>query len=210
VPKLEKLLEDVKPEHNFITKDGQKIRNLSQLQKSLLNMKSEVFDHHANQGRNDFSNWIRDVYKNKALADTISACRTKEEISQKVRDALIESARSRKKHDVRSIIEVAKKEVDQKIEVQKKEEGRIKKVEEKNMDIRRPEVKHEQAAKKEEAKFQPKKEEHVFIEKPPRTFTKEERPVNISNKTYMKASIVDFVFGITIGFIAILILKQLL
>jgi hypothetical protein len=199
---LANLLENVKPENYFITKDGQKIRNISQLQKLLLNMKDDVFDHHTKQGRNDFSNWIRDIYKDRALADTVMLCRTKQSLAEKLKEKLIETARSKKQRgDVRPIIAAAKKETDERVQTQKKNEETIRKVEEKTPE--QPKV------QKEEAKIIPKKEEHVFVNRPPRTFTSEERAANI-RASYPKLTVVDLVFGAVICVIVILILKQIL
>lgn len=202
------LLENVKPEYYFITKDGQKIRNISQLQKLLLTMSDDVFDHHTKQGRNDFSNWIRDVYKDKAFADIVILCRTKHTLSEKLKEKLIETARSKKQRcDVRPIIAAAKKEIDERVQTQKKNEERIRKAEE-----RKPEqqIRQEQPrVQKEEANIVPKKEEHVFVNKPPRTFTSEEKAANIS-APYPKMTFVDLVFGAIICVIVILILKQIL
>lgn len=196
------LLENVKPENYFITKDGQKIRNISQLQKLLLNMKDDVFDHHTKQGRNDFSNWIRDIYKDRALADSVMLCRTKQSLAEKLKEKLIETARSKKQRgDVRPIIAAAKKETDERVQTQKKNEETIRKAEEKKPE--QPKV------QKEEAKVIPKKEEHVFVNRPPRIFTSGERAANIS-ASYPKLTVVDLVFGAIICVIVILILKQIL
>jgi hypothetical protein len=176
--------------------------------KTLLNMDDSTFAHHVNQERNDFFNWVNDIYGDKALSSTVLSCRTKNELAQKLKEKLNDAVKKKKAQDVRRIIEEAKKEVKEKIEEQEKSEAKAKIIES------RPEPKkeHEQPKieKKPEIKIRPRTEKHVFVNRPPRTFSKEEKPVNISSAAYMKASVIDFVFGIIIGVIAILILKQLL
>ena len=215
------ILADTKPENYFITKDGQKLRNLSHLHKALLAMSDDVFSHHVNRQKNDFYNWVRDVYKDAALSNAILNCRTKQELSQKIKLSLEEAVRKRrdsnassvirkdtavkniikKDSDVRNIISEAKKETEQKIKLLEAIERPIE-IQQKKEPVKE--------VKKEEAKESyPKTEKQVFVEKPPRTFTNEERVVKINSATYVKASAIDLVFGVIIGVIVILIIKQL-
>jgi hypothetical protein len=197
---LGNILENVKPEHMFVTKDGQKIRNISQLQKSLVRMSDDVFDHHTKQGRNDFSNWIKDIYKDKALAETVVKCRTKKELADKLKEKLIETAKNNK-HIARPVIVAAKIKAAEKTNVQANSSWKIKAEEKK------PEIKQQQP-KLQEPEIQAETEEQVFVNKPMRVFTSEERSVNMAGK-HPKITIYDFFFGIVIGVIALLILKQL-
>lgn len=207
---MEGLLVDARPENHFITKDGQRIKNLYQLQKTLLNMNDDVFSHHVNQDRNDFYNWVKDIYKDKALESTVLNCKTKNELAQKLKEKLNEAIRKKKEQDVRKIIEEAKQEVAEKIKEQEKaEKANAEPVpEKKEAKAEERKAEHPARAKREESR-KPRTEKHVFVNKPPRTFTKEERPVEINNTSYMKMSLIDFAFGIIIGIIAILIIKQL-
>ena len=61
---------------SFKLADGKEIKNLNELNKSLENIDENVFRHHANDERNDFSNWVRDVVGDEKLAEDLS--RTKE------------------------------------------------------------------------------------------------------------------------------------
>ena len=203
------ILSDAKPENHFITKDGQRIKNIYQLQKSLLNMNDEVFSHHVNSERNDFYNWARDIYNNEQLSSAILNCRTKEELSQNLKEKLDTAIKHKKEQDMRRILEEAKKESEEKKKAQEEAAEREEKIERKALPKKETRItaEREEPAKKE---IKPRKEEHVFVNKPPRQFTKEERPISINSATYMKANVIDFVFGIIIGIIAILIIKQLI
>ena len=70
-----KVSANTKPEFYFKLINGQKIKNLFGLVYALDKMPDDVFYHHANQQRNDFSNWIMDIFKQKKLADEISKAR---------------------------------------------------------------------------------------------------------------------------------------
>jgi len=55
----------------FLTIDGRRIRNLMELVELLESMDDHAYCHHANSGRNDFSNWIRDVMGYRDLAESM-------------------------------------------------------------------------------------------------------------------------------------------
>jgi|GEM_PF-2621633 len=240
---MEDILSDVKPEYHFITKDGKRIKNLYQLHKSLLTMDDVIFNHHVNAERNDFYNWVRDMYGDDKLKSAVLKCKTKKELAQKIKEELDDAVKKKKEHDLRLIIKEAKEEVKQKLSEQKKAEEFLKRIESRPLkkEVKKEELRYEaKPEKKEEIKpikneikltkktednkvesikrevrdevsgKQPKEEENVFVPKPPRTFAKEEKPVTFGNVPYIKASAVDFVFGIIIGVIVILIIKQLL
>ena len=67
-----KVLDNAKPEFYFRLINGQKIKNLLSLVNVLDKITDDVFYHHVNEQRNDFSNWIRDIFKQKKLADEIA------------------------------------------------------------------------------------------------------------------------------------------
>src|SRR3989338_4711077 len=66
--------------HCFYTKDGKIIRNLAQLRDELKVMPPEVFDHHVNERKNDFSSWIKDVFGQEKIANKISAAKTRDDL----------------------------------------------------------------------------------------------------------------------------------
>ena|SRR3989344_7450238 len=56
-------------EQHFILKDGKELKDLKELTESLHIMQDNLFFHHVNSSRNDFSNWINDVFDEKDLAE---------------------------------------------------------------------------------------------------------------------------------------------
>jgi len=85
-PYAAKFLQDVPGEHVFVLNDGRKLRNLDELVMVLQNMSDSVFSHHVNDSKNDFANWIRDIVKEKDMADSISSKRTKKELLATLRN----------------------------------------------------------------------------------------------------------------------------
>ena len=59
----------------FYLKDGRKLKSLVELTEALESMSEDVFRHHVNEARNDFSNWIKDVFKDEELAKDIKDIR---------------------------------------------------------------------------------------------------------------------------------------
>lgn len=59
-------------EYHFYLLDGRKLGSVYELIEALETMSDDVFRHHANEYKNDFSNWLKDVFKEKELANEIS------------------------------------------------------------------------------------------------------------------------------------------
>ena len=92
-PQKPKVLKECKAELAFVLNDGRQLKSLVHLIDELENMPDEVFNHHVNEFKNDFSSWIRDVFKDDILADEL----------QLVNDRL-ETQRTLLKHTVRSFL----------------------------------------------------------------------------------------------------------
>jgi len=60
--------------------DGTMLKNLSDLKHSLKNMKEDTFKIYVNKRNNEFSLWVKDVFKNRKLAREIKKAKTKERI----------------------------------------------------------------------------------------------------------------------------------
>ena len=74
-----KLLSDVPDSHAFRCCDGRTIRNVRELGKTLAHMADESFRYHANQHKNDFSTWVKDVIGDEKLARHLSRTSDKRE-----------------------------------------------------------------------------------------------------------------------------------
>ena len=72
-----KILGEAPEEHHFVVADGKKLKNILELADALETMSEEIFAHHANQFKNDFSSWVRDVFYDHSLAEDISRAKNK-------------------------------------------------------------------------------------------------------------------------------------
>ena len=72
-----KLLGEAPQEQHFVVADGKKLKNILELADALETMSDEIFKYHANEFKNDFSSWVRDVFYDHSLADDISKARNK-------------------------------------------------------------------------------------------------------------------------------------
>ncbi|MBI2656148.1 hypothetical protein HYX03_00225 [Candidatus Woesearchaeota archaeon] len=72
-----KILGEAPEEHHFIVADGRKIKNIIELADALETMSEEIFMHHANELKNDFSSWVKDVFYDHSLAEDIARARNR-------------------------------------------------------------------------------------------------------------------------------------
>ena len=72
-----KILGEAPEEHHFVVADGKKLKNIIELADALETMSEEIFRHHANEFRNDFSTWVKDVFYDHSLAEDISRARNR-------------------------------------------------------------------------------------------------------------------------------------
>lgn len=66
-----KILGDVNSAHCFYLCNGAILRNLDELFNALQNIDDEVYKYHANNEKNDFCNWIKDVVSDAELASNL-------------------------------------------------------------------------------------------------------------------------------------------
>lgn len=85
-----KLHNNVKPENEFFLQDGRQLKNLKELVTALNTMDEATFSHHVNENKNDFHNWIRDVYEDKHFARKLLMARTRQETAYQVQRRIME------------------------------------------------------------------------------------------------------------------------
>jgi hypothetical protein len=66
------LTRDIPQEKYFILANGQPVKNVAELAAILDQLEDHVFNHHVNTDRNDFHNWVKDVFEDVELARKIS------------------------------------------------------------------------------------------------------------------------------------------
>lgn len=72
-----KILGEAPVEHHFVVADGKKLKNIIELADALETMTEEIFRHHANEFRNDFATWVKDVFYDHSLAEDISRAKNR-------------------------------------------------------------------------------------------------------------------------------------
>ena len=72
-----RILGEAPKDRHFIVADGRKVKNILELADALETMSEEMFTHHANELKNDFSIWVKDVFYDHSLADDISRARNR-------------------------------------------------------------------------------------------------------------------------------------
>ncbi|MFH1173809.1 MAG: hypothetical protein V1725_01610 [archaeon] len=74
---LRKLAPD---EKCFFLCTGQVIKHYKELADELGNVDEGVFHYHVNSGKNDFANWVRDVFAEPELADALQHAHSKDHV----------------------------------------------------------------------------------------------------------------------------------
>jgi hypothetical protein len=83
-----KLNDSVGDQFYFHLSNGAVLKSARELLDSLEGMDDGTFRHHVNQERNDFSNWINDVYGSRSLAEQVRGCTTKDSVAACLRKAI--------------------------------------------------------------------------------------------------------------------------
>jgi hypothetical protein len=74
-----RVLGDVSGDKRFFCHDGCIASNLQQLAECLSHMDEQSYNHHVTGEKNDFSNWVRDVFGDHRLANELARSRNKDE-----------------------------------------------------------------------------------------------------------------------------------
>lgn len=73
------------PENVFYVCNGTVLNNLDEMLTELEKMDEGSFRHHVNESKNDFSNWMNDIFREAELADKIRNVMDKKKIVEIVR-----------------------------------------------------------------------------------------------------------------------------
>lgn len=73
-----KLKKKIPEEHFFMLITGARLRNIKELADALENIDISHYEHHVNENKNDFANWIKDVFEEFDLAEKIKTAKNKD------------------------------------------------------------------------------------------------------------------------------------
>lgn len=80
-----RILEEAGPENYFHCSDGSILKSLTELEQKLRAAHPAVFSHHVNSQKNDFHNWVRDVFGDNELAAAILPLRSPQAMAAAIR-----------------------------------------------------------------------------------------------------------------------------
>jgi len=68
------------PREHFVLKNGKTLKSGAELKQALPSMDDATYKHHVTKDRNDFANWIADVYRDTETANSIRKAHNKQDI----------------------------------------------------------------------------------------------------------------------------------
>ncbi|MGV8087378.1 MAG: hypothetical protein ACP5N1_07135 [Candidatus Woesearchaeota archaeon] len=77
---MENLDVKVSEDKAFVLNDSRKLFSLRDLANTLPDMSEQVFTYHTTNGRNDFADWIKNIFLLDELSNKVRSCKTKEEL----------------------------------------------------------------------------------------------------------------------------------
>lgn len=88
---MDSISSDVPPANKFWVHDGKVLKNLQELKVALQKMSEDTYKFHANNNKNDFANWINDIYKNHELAQQMRTAKSRQDAARAIDKALNDS-----------------------------------------------------------------------------------------------------------------------
>ena len=84
----EKLLGNTPEEYAFKCCDGREFSKMAELGQALASMGDEVYAYHKNEGKSDFSAWVKDIIGDEKLARDLDKSRSKSQAKKSVEDRI--------------------------------------------------------------------------------------------------------------------------
>ncbi|RLB07432.1 MAG: hypothetical protein DRG27_06465 [Deltaproteobacteria bacterium] len=145
-----KVLKNAPDEMVFYLRDGRTLKNIKELLDALYDMHDDVFYHHVSNERNDFCNWINDVFGYKKLATQLKRIKTRDGTIKKIKLTIVAELKNKKaKPKAKAVKRKAVKRTIKKKPAKKK--AKKKKIVKKKVAKKKP-AKNKKAAKKQSGK----------------------------------------------------------
>jgi hypothetical protein len=81
--------------NEFVLQDGRALGNVRELALALRDMSEATFAFHANETKNDFAYWVRDVFADSKLTNELFRATTREEAADKIEERLAALAKEK-------------------------------------------------------------------------------------------------------------------
>ena len=86
---VKKLFTEAAPHNQFFVSDGSIIKNVAELVEALEKMHEDTYKSHANEQKNDFGNWVKDVFGQHELAENLKSAASKADAQLAVAKTLL-------------------------------------------------------------------------------------------------------------------------
>lgn len=86
---VKKLFTEAHPSNHFFVSDGSVIKNVVELIDSLEKMHEDTYKFHANEEKNDFASWVKDVFGEHQLAENLKSAASKADAQLAVAKSLL-------------------------------------------------------------------------------------------------------------------------
>lgn len=87
---------DIQPEEYFRLSNGRVLKNLYELMNALKSIDEDTFKSHVNEEKNDFGNWIKHIFRDDELADSVFNLKSPGDISKAIQSRLMENNQKEK------------------------------------------------------------------------------------------------------------------
>ena len=87
------ILGEAPQEFEFFLSDGRKLKSVYELIDALETMNDDLFKQHVNEMKNDFSNWVKDVFKEPNIAHEMKKIQDRIETQKLLMRRLIQAAK---------------------------------------------------------------------------------------------------------------------
>lgn len=71
---------DAHPDKVFVMVNGHRLKNVKELADVMERIEDHVFNHHVTDDKNDFANWLHDVFEDVELARKIAKAKSKDRV----------------------------------------------------------------------------------------------------------------------------------
>lgn len=84
-----KILGEAPEEYHFVLKDGTRLKSIQDLADALDTMHEDIFSHHVTSMRNDFANWVEDIFSDRDLGKDLRSAHNQIETRIKILQKLV-------------------------------------------------------------------------------------------------------------------------